>query len=194
MPIHKETKVIKLGGSLEQSKQLIDCLNCIANNVKDNIIIVPGGGLFANHVRQSQQQWQFNDVIAHEMAILAMQQMALLFHSLQPNFQCLNTVKDIQSQIKKNTQIIWSPKISELNKAGIQASWDVTSDSLSAWLAMQLQANQLSLIKAINVPDANIGQLIKLGVIDKAFSSFIQNTPFKTQIISADKFLLGNKN
>ncbi len=188
MPIHKETKVIKLGGSLEQSRQLIDCLNYIANNVKDNIIIVPGGGLFADHVRKSQQQWQFNDVIAHEMAILAMQQMALLFHSLQPNFQCLNTIKDIQSQIKKSAKIIWSPKISELNKAGIQASWDVTSDSLAAWLAMQLQANQLSLIKATNVSDTNIAQLIKLGIIDKEFSSFIENVSFKIEIISADKF------
>jgi aspartokinase-like uncharacterized kinase len=189
MPRHKKIKVIKLGGSLEQSRQLIDCLNCIANNVKDNMIIVPGGGLFAEHVRQSQQRWQFNDAIAHEMAILAMQQMALLFHSLQPNFQCLNTVKGIQSQIKKKAQIIWSPKISELNKAGIQASWDITSDSLAAWLAMQLQANQLSLVKATNVPDeATITQLIKRGILDKAFSSSIQNAPFKTQIISADNF------
>ncbi len=190
MPIHKETKVIKLGGSLEQSKQLIDCLGCIANNVKDHIIIVPGGGLFSEHVRQSQQQWQFNDVIAHEMAILAMQQMALLFHSLQPGFQCLNTVKDIQSQIKKNAPIIWSPKICELNKAGIQASWDITSDSLAAWLAMQLHANQLSLIKATRIPNADMTQLIELGIVDKAFFSFIKNVPFKTQIISADNFLL----
>lgn len=187
-------KVIKLGGSLEQSKQLIDCLNCIANNIKDHIIIVPGGGLFADHVRQSQQQWQFSDVIAHEMAILAMQQMALLFHSLQPNFQCLNTVKDIESQINKKVKIIWSPKISELNQAGIQASWDVTSDSLSAWLAMQLQANQLCLIKATNVPNANMTQLIKRGIIDKAFLSFIQNAPFKTQVINADNFLLDYHN
>lgn len=184
----KKIHVIKLGGSLEKSRQLIDCLNYVVDTFKDKLIIVPGGGLFAEQVRQSQQHWQFNEVIAHEMALLAMQQMALIFHSLRPDFNCLNSVKCIQSQIKNTTHIIWSPSINELNQANIKASWDITSDSLAAWLAIQLQADQLTLIKAAPIFDTDIAHLMKQGILDPAFSSFIKNTRFKIQIISACKF------
>ena len=84
--------VIKLGGSLEQAKTLADGLTRIAQHYSQQhsqqqaVVIVPGGGVFADTVRAAQHQWQFNDRIAHEMAILAMQQMALLFQSLQPEF------------------------------------------------------------------------------------------------------------
>ena len=69
--------VIKLGGSLAYSKTLIDCLNKIQQRYQGRaVIIVPGGGAFADQVRRAQQHWQFDDITAHHMAILAMQQMA----------------------------------------------------------------------------------------------------------------------
>jgi aspartokinase-like uncharacterized kinase len=180
--------VIKLGGSLEKSKQLTDCLNYIAENIDGNVIIVAGGGLFAEQVRLAQQHWQFNDVIAHEMAILAMQQMALLFNGIRGDFKVLSSVNDIFLQQKKTQKIIWSPDIVELNQASIKASWEITSDSLAAWLATQLQANQLTLVKAANFSETNIAQLVEQGIIDSAFLGFIKNAYFKTHIISADIF------
>ena len=51
------------------------CLNIIEQNAKDKVVIVPGGGLFADQVRVTQKLWQFNDQVAHQMALLAMQQM-----------------------------------------------------------------------------------------------------------------------
>ncbi|MDQ7091617.1 MAG: uridylate kinase [Methylococcales bacterium] len=184
--------VVKLGGSLEKSKQLIGCLNKIETLSQEMVIIVPGGGLFADNVRQSQQCWHFNDVIAHEMAILAMQQMALLFQGLQANFQVLNLVNDIQKQIKIKApfKIIWSPCIDELNEATIKASWGVTSDSLAAWLAIQLHASQLTIIKAINIPClASLSQLEDQGIIDREFSFFVSEACFNIQIINANHFL-----
>ncbi len=182
--------IIKLGGSLEKSEQLIACLNYAADTF-DKLIIVPGGGFFADSVRKSQQKWQFDDAIAHEMAILAMQQMALLFHSLRPDFKCLNSVDSIQLQIKITDKIIWSPNINELNLAGIKASWDISSDSLSAWLASQLPSVQLTLIKAANFSaDTDITNLVKQGIVDKAFLSFIDNASFKINVINANKFYL----
>jgi len=181
--------IVKLGGSLEKSRQLSACLNAAVDRF-EHLIIVPGGGSFADLVRQSQQQWQFDDVTAHEMAILAMQQMALLCHSLRPDFSCLNSVNCIQSQAKTTAKIIWSPDISELNQAGVSASWDISSDSLAAWLATQLQATRLTLIKTATFSDTTIAYCAKHGIIDHAFLSFIQHTGFKINIVSADKFCL----
>ena len=180
-------QIIKLGGSLEQSLELTECLNTIAT-IKNDVVIVPGGGLFAEQVRLSQKKWQFNDTLAHEMALLAMQQMALLFSGIRPDFLCLNSVSEIRSQIKKYSHIIWSPNISELNQAGIRASWEITSDSLAAWLAAQLGASQLIVVKAATFSSGNIAQLAEQGIIDAAFLEFIKNACFKTQIISANKF------
>jgi aspartokinase-like uncharacterized kinase len=181
-------QVIKLGGSLEKSRQLGHCLNNISDCFKDPVVIVPGGGLFAKQIRQSQQYWQFNEVIAHQMAILAMQQMALLFQGLRPDFNCLQAVQCIQSALKKTAHIIWSPTINELNQAGINPSWAITSDSLAAWLATQLQASQLTLIKAADVAKIDITLLAQQGMVDHAFLRFIDNVNFKIEVISAKDF------
>ena len=69
--------VVKLGGSLSQSDALVKCLNSVEQNYQGRaVVIVPGGGAFADQVRLTQQRWQFDDKTAHRMAILAMQQMA----------------------------------------------------------------------------------------------------------------------
>ena len=79
--------VVKLGGSLSQSDALIKCLNSIEQRYAGSaVVIVPGGGAFADQVRMAQQHWQFNDETAHRMAILAMQQMALLMNGLKDEF------------------------------------------------------------------------------------------------------------
>ena len=114
-------QVVKLGGSLSHSHALTDCLNVIADNPCKKTVIVPGGGDFANQVRFAQQRWQFNDEIAHEMAILAMQQMALVFKGLHPNFKLATSLNEIKQLLLYHNVIIWSPAVFELNQAAIKA-------------------------------------------------------------------------
>ena len=180
-------QVIKLGGSLSKSGDLFDGLNRIATG-QGRVVIVPGGGDFADQVRFAQQQWRFNDVIAHEMAILAMQQMALVFKGLQPSFILAHSVAEIKQQ-NQSVPIIWSPAIQELNKAGVAASWEITSDSLAAWLATQLKATDLILVKAAAVDSNNLAQLSEQGIIDSAFVRFAAQASFNIHILSKDRFL-----
>lgn len=181
-------QVIKLGGSLSKSQALSDCLKRIAKG-QGGVVIVPGGGDFADQVRCAQQQWQFNDVIAHEMAILAMQQMALVFKGLQPDFVLANTVAEIKQFLAQPVPVIWSPNINELNQAKIPARWEITSDSLAAWLATQLTATELILVKAASVPSNNLAQLSQQGIIDSAFEGFAAHANFTIHILSKDRFL-----
>jgi len=179
-------RVIKLGGSLMNDvESLRQCLNTIEQKVKDRVVIVPGGGLFADQVRLAQKQWQFNDEIAHEMAILAMQQMALLFKSIKPGFLISNT-----DSIKANNKVvIWSPDIQQLNQDGIAASWDITSDSLAAWLANQIQADELILVKSAEVPEnMTIHQMQKQGLVDKAFEKLTQNSSYNIVLLNKYSF------
>lgn len=182
--------IIKLGGSLSRSDTLVSCLNAVEKNCQGRaVVIVPGGGAFADQVRLAQQHWQFDDHTAHHMALLAMRQMALMFKGLKPDFAIADTVAAIQGRLKQQKTVIWSPDIIELDNAGIEASWDITSDSLAAWLAKTLSATELILIKSAAI-DASLSlhQLAEQNIVDKAFCDFIAQAAFKIQIINAQSW------
>jgi aspartokinase-like uncharacterized kinase len=178
--------IIKLGGSLSRSDTLIDCLNVVEKNYQDRaVVIVPGGGAFADQVRMAQQYWQFDDNTAHHMALLAMQQMALMFKGLKPDFAIAHTVAAIQEQLIQKKTVIWSPDIVELDNAGIEASWDITSDSLAAWLAKTLSATELILVKSVAIDTRlSLQQLAEQNIVDKAFCNFVAQAAFKVHIIN----------
>ncbi len=178
--------IIKLGGSLSRSNALVNCLNAVEKKYQDRaVVIVPGGGAFADQVRLAQQHWHFDANTAHHMALLAMQQMALMFKGLKPGFAVADTVAAIQDQLNRRKIVIWSPAIIELDNAGIRASWDITSDSLAAWLAGTLSASELILVKSAAI-DANLSlhQLAKQDIVDRAFCDFVAQAAFKTRVIN----------
>jgi aspartokinase-like uncharacterized kinase len=175
-------KIIKLGGSLSKSSALSACLNSIVASKLSKLIIVPGGGDFADKVRDAQRVWRFNELIAHSMAILAMQQMALLFKGLQPSFYLVDSVAAIKQQLSSPLPMIWSPAINELEQAKIPASWDVTSDSLAAWLATQLKADELVLVKSALITTQDFKQLTQQGIIDAHFGALVEFAEFTVQI------------
>lgn len=179
-------RVVKLGGSLERNGALKRCLDEVA--LKGNVV-VPGGGDFAEQVRSAQQRWHFDDTAAHAMAILAMQQMAWLLSTINRNFVLAGSVAEIVRQLETGRPVIWCPDLHELDCAGIAASWDITSDSLAAWLAGVLGARELILIKSANIPqDTDIDELVESGLVDPAFPSFTGHARFKTTIVNKDNF------
>ena len=123
------------------------------------------------------------------MALLAMQQMALMFKGLKPGFAIAHTIAAIQEQLSQQKTVIWSPDIIELDNAGIEASWDITSDSLAAWLAKTLSATELILIKSAVIDDSlTLDQLAEQDIIDKAFCDFVAQATFKTRIVNAQSW------
>ena len=186
--------VVKLGGSLFQSDGLIKSLNSLEKNYADkSVVIVPGGGAFADQVRLAQHRWQFDDNTAHRMAILAMQQMALLINGLKGDFSIAGSVTDIKKQSVRAEDflpvLIWSPDIVELDKAGIKPSWENTSDSLAAWLAKMVSAKELILVKSAMI-DASLSmeQLAEQNIVDKGFCDFVRHASFKVRVINQQDF------
>ncbi len=179
--------VVKLGGSLTGSDALLKCLNSVDQNYQPGeVVIVPGGGAFADQVRLAQQHWQFDDHTAHRMAVLAMQQMALLFKGIKSQFAIAGSLTDISKQLNQQKTVIWSPDISELDDAGIQATWDITSDSLAAWLAEILSASELILVKSAIIDSGlSLQGLAEQGIVDKAFCDFVVHNSFKINIVNA---------
>jgi aspartokinase-like uncharacterized kinase len=182
--------IVKLGGSLSRADTLLKCLNNVEQNYQGReVVIVPGGGAFADPVRLAQHHWQFDDKTAHSMAILAMQQMALLIKGLKDDFFIARSVTGICKQLSQHKIVIWSPEIAELDNAGVPASWDITSDSLAAWLAKTLSARELILVKSAKI-DASLSlqQLTKQNIVDKGFCDFVMQAAFKIQVVNQQHF------
>lgn len=168
--------VIKLGGSLWASpllpKWLVKLVAC-------NVIIVPGGGLFADAVRRSQQRWGFDDHVAHVMAISAMAQYGRMLQGLCAG---LGVATDCQALVQAHQlgrSVIWLPDAKALADTSIRASWEVTSDSLAAWLANQIHAEQLLLIKSGAIPSGmcDLTDLVANGWLDPAFPEMVDGRP-----------------
>ena len=66
--------VVKLGGALERDGDLRAVLDTLAGAGAGRLVIVPGGGTFADLVRERQRNWRFDNGTAHAMAVLAMAQ------------------------------------------------------------------------------------------------------------------------
>lgn len=182
-------KVVKIGGSIERTHQLLLCLDRVIVRAHDNVIFVPGGGVFAEEIRSAQTRWRFDDSAAHAMAVLAMQQMGIMLNAIKPELVPVSSVEELSKMSQAKNYYVWMPDINELNAAGIPASWDITSDSLSAWLADKIQADELIIIKAADIPEHDcLSQLAELNIVDKAFMHFTQKANFKIRVVNQDHF------
>ena len=68
--------IVKFGGSLAQTPHCAAWLEVLAA-WRGPLIVVPGGGPFADAVRAAQAAMGFDDAVAHRMALLAMEQFAV---------------------------------------------------------------------------------------------------------------------
>ena len=165
--------VVKLGGSLIQSPYLQDWLTAIAKLGQGKVVIVPGGGLFADQVRVAQRCLQFNDLTAHKMALRAMEQFGLFLQSMEPCLIPANSETEINDLLISKHIPIWFPYNMVAEDTEIQANWDITSDSLALWLTEQLNYKNLILIKSTIPKDNNYSAkyLSQEGYLDKAFAN-----------------------
>jgi 5-(aminomethyl)-3-furanmethanol phosphate kinase len=162
--------VVKLGGSLAEAATLRSWLAVL----RGPLAVVPGGGGFADHVRAAQPRLGFSDRAAHRMALLAMEQSALLMADWQPALAPCTTAGEITAALARGSIALWLPSAMALADPTIAESWDVTSDSLAAWLARRLRARRLVLVKSIPAPCAlDPKALAESGAVDRAFPVFL---------------------
>jgi dihydroneopterin aldolase len=170
----KDLTVVKLGGSHALSEMLPTWIDAIAVGV-GRVVLVAGGGPFADAVRAAQPVMGFDDLAADAMALIAMEQYAIALASLQPHFAVVDSRAAISAALKARRVPVWAPRRMVRGSRDLPASWDVTSDSLSAWLAGLLGARRLVLIKRGEIEDGGLtaSGLARRGIVDPAFPGFL---------------------
>jgi aspartokinase-like uncharacterized kinase len=180
-------RIVKLGGSLARGPYLKDWLAALAEHGRGRVALVPGGGPFADAVRESQQCWDFSDVYAHRMALLAMRQFGLMLCGLEAALIDAPSVAAVRRTLAEGGLPVWLPDAEELDSAGVPPSWDITSDSLAAWLAGALDAPELLLVKSCRgAADAPLEQLVGDGIVDPALPLFLRRAACAVRIVQAE--------
>jgi aspartokinase-like uncharacterized kinase len=159
----------------------------LAEHGPGQVILVPGGGPFADAVRAGQQVWNFPDRTAHRMALLGMRQFGLMLCGLEPKLTEAPAVAAVKKILAQGGLPVWMPEDAELDAAGVPASWDITSDSLAAWLAGETGAGEVLLVKSCPVAgETSLERLVAEGAVDPALPDYLNRAGCGLRIAFAE--------
>src|SRR5215467_6676762 len=177
--------VVKLGGSYAFSLQLPAWLEALAA-CAGRVVIVPGGGPFADVVRDAQAKMRFSDDTAHQMGLMAMSQFGCAVANLGKDYVMAGSLDAIHNAVRARQVPVWSPLPMALETAALPASWDVTADSLAAWLAARLGTLRVVFVKQIAPPTASVDALIAAGILDRFLPRLLSERGLEAYIVGPD--------
>lgn len=145
--------VVKVGGGMladaDAFGRALSTIDSAARSTR--LVVVPGGGPFADAVRAMDRRVDLSPDAAHWAAVLAMDQYAWLIADKLPRAVVVGTPNAAADALDDGRIPVLA--VSQWLKAAdpLPHSWDVTSDSIAAWVAGELGARRLVLIKPAGI-------------------------------------------
>jgi 5-(aminomethyl)-3-furanmethanol phosphate kinase len=137
--------VVKIGGGLLRAEGLDGlrraCAEVTELAATQPVLVVPGGGPFADAVRAVDAQVGLGDAMAHELALRAMDQLGALLKPL------LTGAELISELVAPRSLGLLEAAPAFAAHPEIPASWAVTSDSLAVLAAGAIGAEEAVLLK-----------------------------------------------
>jgi 5-(aminomethyl)-3-furanmethanol phosphate kinase len=168
--------LLKVGGSLGRSGALRPLLQRIALLAhRRRLLVVPGGGEFADLVRGQTTRLRIDEKTAHHMALLAMDQYGLLLSSLSRRATGVDNLRAAELVAEAGRVPILLTASLVQREPGLERSFRLTSDSIAAFLAGRLHSTHLILLKSVRkqaerIRDrASAEALARRGVVDPLF-------------------------
>jgi 5-(aminomethyl)-3-furanmethanol phosphate kinase len=166
--------IVKIGGSLYEH---VPDLAAVLTSSHRPLFIIPGGGRFADAVRESG----LPDDEAHWKAIAAMD----TFGSYLASFGFDTT--DQLSIPEKTTVFLPTKSMSDYDP--LPHTWDVTSDTIAAWVAGRLGLDLLVLKSVDGIRNGRIllqeiSQPIDTDIVDPCFIPYILDNRISATIIN----------
>jgi len=163
IPRLRPDAVLKVGGSLSHRpralRRLMTSLEALGRTRP--LVVVPGGGRFADEIRRADRRFGLAASSAHWMAILAMDQLAHVLFDLARSAVMVRRPHEVRA----GRLNVLAPSAWLIETDPLPHSWDVTSDSIAAWVARALAARRLILVKSADGPGrtatpAQLGDLV----------------------------------
>jgi 5-(aminomethyl)-3-furanmethanol phosphate kinase len=141
--------VVKVGGGL--AREAGDgalralCMGIAEAGARHPLLVVPGGGDFADTVRDHDRRFGLRSQSAHWMAVLAMDQFGWALTDLIPGAARRTDLRPASD----GAVSVLLPTALLTQRDPLPASWTVTSDSIAAWVAGAAGAGRLVLVKPV---------------------------------------------
>jgi aspartokinase-like uncharacterized kinase len=187
--------VLKVGGGLGRGAG-DDVLRALCSTLgelgeRHPLLVVPGGAWFADAVREADRRFALPATTSHHMAVLGMEQFGWLLSELIPGAE-----RSARARAVAGRTTVLLPGALALDR--LPASWQVTSDSIAAWVAGEAGAGRLVLVKEVDglfaewpaqgqpiarMTAAELGALRPAGV-DAYLPTALAGASFETWVIS----------
>ena len=178
--------VLKLGGSLAESRRLAGLIDIVVAATAA-VVVVPGGGPFADAVRTIQPQLGLTDALSHRLALLAMHQMGHVIAARHPRFAPAETLADIATALVAGAIPVWLPYSLQHDDESLPADWTATSDAMAARLAERLGSGAVALVKSCAVPKgATLDDVTAAGIADPVFGHIVRRAGLEWAIYGTD--------
>jgi hypothetical protein len=164
--------VVKLGGSVMKNwENIVKVLKEVNALTGKKILLVPGGGKIANHIREIE----VGDDEAHWMAVGAMEINGYYLSSfgLQKIFS--RNFEDI----KFDGVAVLMPYLLIKENDALPHTWDVTSDSIALWIAGEMRAEYVIKVTDVDGVFKNSELLKKTRADEIGFESCIDSYALK---------------
>jgi aspartokinase-like uncharacterized kinase len=184
-PLRVET-VVKLGGGLLAHVEHLEAAlaTVAAAATSRRLLIVPGGGPFADAVRDVDRRLGLSDAAAHWMAVLAMDQCAHLIAAKLARAVVVAEPREIAGALGPRPAgrvAVLAPYRWLRETDPLPHSWDVTSDTIAAWVAGRVGARRLVLVKPAGVRPSS-----ERSLVDACFSRALP-AGVRTVIVPGDQ-------
>ena len=194
--------VVKVGGSLSRGQYLPALCQQLGKSAQRHaLLVVPGGGPFADAVRDQDRRFHLGATAAHWMAILAMDQYGWQLTALVAGSEPVSDLASARAVSAEGRLPVLLP-FALLHAADpLPHSWEVTSDSIAAWVAATAGAPRLILLKDVEgildhspggdtVPllqtRINLTQLAHSGGVDGHLADLVQRFGLELWILNGE--------
>jgi aspartokinase-like uncharacterized kinase len=162
--------VVKVGGGVSRIAGALDAVAeaLVAAGRRHRIVVVPGGGPFADAVRAFEADAGLSADAAHWMAILAMDQYAHVLAERLAGATLVDEPGAVTAALGTTGIAVLAPYRWMRAADVLPHSWSASSDSVAAFVAGALDAERLVLIKPVDgdadLVDACFGEVLPRGL------------------------------
>ncbi len=133
-------------------------------------IVIPGGGRFADEVRRLDDQVDLGDTLAHDLGVRTLSITARLVAGLSPRFQLATSPDQLSAIWEADLLPVLDVAELTLQHSSLSESWEVTSDSIAAWVCSLHKESQLVLVKSVPLSGSpSLSEAAELGMVDRDF-------------------------
>ncbi len=183
----RNVRVVKVGGSLLSLAGLRHALDhWLATQPLGLNVLVAGGGELADVVRRADARFRIGDERAHWLCIDVMSVTARILAAVLQDAVMESSIARLREAIERNVAIppiVFDCKTfleseASNNRNALPQDWSVTSDSIAARLAEEIEAHELVLLKSSDPPDDAASQvLVQAGYVDSYFPIAARSLP-----------------